>query len=925
MPTLRHQLSRLGPLALALFLCAAPALAGNWHPLRAGAATNQPASLTVTAEGPGGLVLEARFPGFRMGDRKHPLAGDYVAPEMPGCGVSETVGAPELPVLRRLIAVPDGAGLKLEIQGSPFFYTVRKGFAQAFYPRQRPRLKGPQSPKLRPFDFNVVDYSGDRFTPEKPCRLTEAGTVDGRRLVLVEVFPAAVNPITQGLRLYPELTIGITFAGTGVKGPTAAQAPSAQVAELTVNTEAAAPAVKAPARLLVIGPGAWFDTLAPYIVHRESSGWVVDTLDVETAGSTAAAVRTAIQGRYLVAATKPDAILLLGDVAQVPCFTGTQVDNPDTDLYYGCMDGAGDWQPELPVGRLSVPSEAALGPVAAKIIATETAISAPWVSHVAFMAGEDNHAITEATHNAVINGTLEPKGYASDKFYSQSRNATPAQVKNAFNEGRVLGIYSGHGDTGYWADGPAFYKSDVQSLTNLNRYPMIFSFACLTGKYSLNECFAETWLRQPEKAACGIVASSVTSYWDEDDVFERQLFDIFFNEGIKLYGNALMRTKFRLIEEYGLTSTVRRYFEQYNLFGDPSSPLKEPTLTIISSSPLPTGRVGKPYSATLRGTGGRAPYAWTTPTDLPPGLDLDRDTGILSGTPLGPADNLTVRIRLTDADQTVTTGDFRLDVTEVPLVITGGTNAGPFAPGVPFSLNLTAKGGVGPYRWDFLAHSLYESLPDRGAWVSGGKALNRQADERSWKLNLPWAFRFFESAHTSVWINSNGYLDFGSSASQWDNSLAELALHPRIAPLWDDLRTTNIYVKMTSNKVAIRWTGKTFYAGYPVDFEAILKRSGSIIFVYRTMGGKLSPTIGISGGPGSACLAGRFNGAQRLVNGNAETFSWKPPLAAGVTLSTAGVLSGTAAAPLVRTTTVVVEDQSVPSQRAEAELTLTIE
>ena len=48
---------------------------------------------------------------------------------------------------------------------------------------------------------------------------------------------------------------------------------------------------------------------------------------------------------------------------------------------------------------------------------------------------------------------------------------------------------------------------------------------------------------------------------------------------------------------------------------------------------LPTGELGKSYSARLTATGGVAPYTWITDGDEPGGFDLDNATGELSGTP----------------------------------------------------------------------------------------------------------------------------------------------------------------------------------------------------------------------------------------------------------------------------------------------------
>ena len=49
---------------------------------------------------------------------------------------------------------------------------------------------------------------------------------------------------------------------------------------------------------------------------------------------------------------------------------------------------------------------------------------------------------------------------------------------------------------------------------------------------------------------------------------------------------------------------------------------------------VPDGNVGKPYSFQLDAWGGTKPYSWSiTSGQLPPGISLNRDTGLISGTP----------------------------------------------------------------------------------------------------------------------------------------------------------------------------------------------------------------------------------------------------------------------------------------------------
>jgi hypothetical protein len=69
----------------------------------------------------------------------------------------------------------------------------------------------------------------------------------------------------------------------------------------------------------------------------------------------------------------------------------------------------------------------------------------------------------------------------------------------------------------------------------------------------------------------------------------------------------------------------------------------------IGNQPLPTGRVGRSYSARLSARSGKKPFAWSLVAGaLPSGVMLDPATGRISGTPVTGGDS-NVTFQVTDA------------------------------------------------------------------------------------------------------------------------------------------------------------------------------------------------------------------------------------------------------------------------------------
>jgi hypothetical protein len=120
----------------------------------------------------------------------------------------------------------------------------------------------------------------------------------------------------------------------------------------------------------------------------------------------------------------------------------------------------------------------------------------------------------------------------------------------------------------------------------------------------------------------------------------------------------------------------------------------------ISTTSLPAGALGVPYSQTLVPVGATGPVTWSLAGTgiLPPGLSLDPAKGVIAGTPtgLGP---FPFQVHVTDATTKLTAiQSFSISITSILTVTTtsplpNGTN------GVAYSQTLQATGGTTPYTW----------------------------------------------------------------------------------------------------------------------------------------------------------------------------------------------------------------------------------
>ncbi len=139
-------------------------------------------------------------------------------------------------------------------------------------------------------------------------------------------------------------------------------------------------------------------------------------------------------------------------------------------------------------------------------------------------------------------------------------------------------------------------------------------------------------------------------------------------------------------------------------------------IQIITSSPLPDGMEGVPYSLTLQGIGGNSSfYLWNivdlgSDPSLLPGLGINETTGELSGIPTQEGDYIFTVVLEDTSNGFAVTRDFTLKVYPNDLAFDTTVIPPDGVACTTYTANLAGTGGTQPYNWSLTAGLLPPGL-----------------------------------------------------------------------------------------------------------------------------------------------------------------------------------------------------------------------
>ena len=532
--------------------------------------------------------------------------GSFYLIIIPGHTPTTSTGKPELPVLNRLITVPENYSYQVKFSQvkSTRLKPSGENIGGVLIPAQEGETKEVQ--KKKPiFTMDKAIYETRGFISSDTVRIEPLGTIRNKRLANLIISPVRYNPRSNIIEVITSMKIEITFSQPG------GMMSKSLYPESALFTESLSKGIlnydqgdlitgysDQPVKMIILTDTTFLKHLQPLLRWKTQKGFELEVLTrgVKSAGTTYTEIKNTLSQIYNESSESnppPEYLLIIGDVNKVPYYGTGNV----TDMYYGEFDGNGDYIPEMFIGRLPVADTTELKTVVRKIIQYEKfefADTNKFYSNAIVIAGND------ASYANIMNGQVK---YAQENylnpanringqhFYYSSPYTTPKDsLTKLINKGTSFVNYTGHGDASGWLH-LNIKVPDTLNLLNANRYPFIISNACRTAQFNISSSFGNNMVLAKNKGAIGFIGCSNDSYWDEDFYWAvgtgtPSANPTYETTGLGVY-DRLFHSHNELPSDWYITmgqiiyagnlavsasSSPRKkyYWETYNLVGDPS-------------------------------------------------------------------------------------------------------------------------------------------------------------------------------------------------------------------------------------------------------------------------------------------------------------------------------------------------------------------
>ena len=502
--------------------------------------------------------------------------------------VSTTLaGYPELPYIAKIIAIPDKAGVSVEV--------IETGDIQTFNninlpPSRESWWEG------KPETSYIEDKSAFSTSDIYPNNLVAVGTpmvFRDFRIVRLAVYPIRYIASKKELKVTSSITLKITYSLDNVVNPKTKQttsiAPSfAKIYESFIfNYESALSKFNYGTKdgrdvMLCIMPDAYVSTFQPFADWKRKSG--VDIIitkfsDIGATSTNPTIIKNHITNAYHNWEHPPTYVLLVGDYGVLPRQTVVYDYTFANEDYFVEIDG-NDFFPEMMIGRMPVQSTYDLQIMTNKVLSyekTPNITNTDW-----FIKGI-------CCSNNLYWGQIETKRFTAHMMRDYNgftvdtlMSTTPCtmnltNVIQAINNGRGILNYRGEGTHDGWAASCyPFEVPDVANINNGSKLTFFTSIGCgvarfdATGGNGFGEELVKLGTPTSLRGAIAFIGGVSNTHTQYDDQLDKGVYIGMFSDKMETAGQFLLRGKLRVFNCFGSDPWVEYHYRVFAQLGDPS-------------------------------------------------------------------------------------------------------------------------------------------------------------------------------------------------------------------------------------------------------------------------------------------------------------------------------------------------------------------
>ena len=556
-------------------------LSADWVSLNQHRSAGAPPRVTILSNDANSTVIKIDISGFQVNEFMSG-AKTYQSVDLITEMATIESGLPELSYIAKVLAVPDHAGISVEVLETSDIQT----FANIYLPPARESwVEGqPETPFLE----NLKAYQSDEIYPASFAQAETPSVFRDFRIARISFFPLRYIASEHELQVVSSMTVRINYTPNNVVNPKTS--PKKEISpsfgklyrsfifnyqEVLDNFYGGKESGNDV--MLCIMPDEFVESFQPYADWKHRSGTYIHVTKFSEIGATSSdetIIKNHISDAYFNWDDPPTYVLLVGDDGVFPVYSGGK------DNYFAELEG-NDYFPDVMIGRFTNQSDYGLQVMINKFLLYEKnpyTTSTDWFkkgiccSNNAYVSQIDTKRF--AAERMLLDG-----GFTSvDTMMSSSPcNYSVNDVIAALNDGRSFLNYRGEGwSSGWWASCTPFNTSNIGSLSNGQKFTFVTSIGCGVAMFAsgTSNCFGEEWLEMgtlssPKGAVAfiGPVGNTHTTY---NNKIDKGIYVGMFQEGLDTPGQALVRGKLYMYNVFGNVPYVESHYKLYDVLGDPS-------------------------------------------------------------------------------------------------------------------------------------------------------------------------------------------------------------------------------------------------------------------------------------------------------------------------------------------------------------------